>query len=115
RRWKDRLRLPRSASCRRLRSKAEYSVSLRPPCCSPAKAVSVVIGRGPYLSSEDGVADDRIEQHQREDEEPLAPEHEGEAGMRRRSFLDRDRERDHVRPERDCQSAERGRENERDH
>src|SRR5690348_7968085 len=67
------------------------------------------------LASEDAVADDGVEQHQREDEETLAPKHEGETGMGCRGVLDRDRERDHVRPERDRQSAERRREDERDH
>ena len=42
---------------------------------------SVVVGRRPDLASEDGVADDCVEQHQREDEETLAPEHEGETGV----------------------------------
>src|ERR1700756_60215 len=67
------------------------------------------------LASEDAVADDGVEQHQRENEETLAPKHEGETGMWRRRFLDRDRERDHVRPERDRQCAERRRENQRYH
>src|SRR5437660_11610246 len=53
---------------------------------------SVVVGRRSDLASEDGVADHGIEQHQREDKEALAPEHEGETGMWRRRFFDRDRE-----------------------
>src|SRR5438270_14065209 len=68
-----------------------------------------------YLASKDAVADRGVEQHQREDEKTLAPEHEGETGMRCGGFFDRDRERDHVGPERDRQSAERRHENERDH
>src|SRR6516165_6123806 len=72
-------------------------------------------GRWFNFSSEDAVADDGVKQHQREDEETRTPEHEGEAGMRCRGFLDRDRERDHVGPERNRESAERRRENQRDH
>src|ERR1700730_2806590 len=59
------------------------------------------------LASKDGVADGGVEQHQREDEQTLAPEHEGKARMRRGSLVDRDRERDHVGPERDRQGAKR--------
>src|SRR5277367_1566956 len=76
---------------------------------------SVVVGGRPDLASEDTVADDGVEQHQREDEEALAPEHEGETGMGCGGFFDRDRERDHVGPERDRQGAERRCENQRDH
>src|SRR5271163_2490364 len=75
----------------------------------------VLVRRRPDLASEDRVADRGVEQHQWEDEEARAPEHEGQTGMWRWRFFDRDRERDHVRPERDPQRAERGRENERDH
>src|SRR5580700_108983 len=71
--------------------------------------------RRPDLASEHGVADYGVEQHQREDEEALAPEHEGETGMRGGGFLNRDREWDHVGPERDRQCAERRHENQRDH
>src|SRR5271165_7261947 len=74
-----------------------------------------MVGRWPDLSPEDAVADHGVEQHQWEDEETLAPEHEGETGMRGCSFFDGDRERDHVRPKRDRQRAKRGHENERDH
>jgi hypothetical protein len=42
---------------------------------------SVVVGGWSDLSSEDRVADDRVDQHEREDEETLAPEHEGETGV----------------------------------
>src|SRR5208282_2501036 len=58
---------------------------------------------------------DGVDQHQRKDENTSSPKHEGETGMGCRSVLDRDRERDHVRPERYRQGAERRRENERDH
>src|SRR5499427_5550391 len=78
-------------------------------------SVSVVACRRAYLSPENAVADDGVEQHQREDEQALAPKHEGEAGVRRRGFLDRDRERDHVGPERDRQRAKRRRKDEGDH
>src|SRR6266849_450037 len=67
------------------------------------------------LASKDGVADGGVEQHQREDENTRSPEHECETGMGCGSFVDGDRERDHVRPERDRQGPERCRENERDH
>src|SRR5262249_20921758 len=113
--WKGRSPLPQSTSCRRLRSKAGYSVSLRPPCSASAKGSLVVIGRRPYLSSKDGVADDGVDQHQREDDDARAPEHESQTGMGCGGFLDRDRERDHVRPERNGQGAERSRENQRHH
>ena len=63
------------------------------------------------LAPKDAVADHHVEQHKGEDEDALAPKHESEAEARRRGFLDRDRERDHARPERDGQSAQRRREN----
>src|SRR5262249_21933111 len=85
------------------------------PSSIPSSSILIMPWRRPNLAPEDAVTDDRVEQHQREYEETLAPEHEGENGMRCRSFLDRDRERDHVRPERDGQSAERGGENQRGH
>src|SRR6516225_7766837 len=69
----------------------------------------------PDLAPEDAVADHGVKQHQWEDEETLSPEHEGETGMGRCGFFDRDRERDHVGPERDRQSAERRREDQGDH
>src|SRR5439155_16488599 len=65
-------------------------------------SVSVMIGGWPDLASKDRVADDRVEQHQRKDEEPRAPKHEGETGIRGRGYFYRDRERYHVLPERDC-------------
>src|SRR5260370_580981 len=43
--------------------------------------VSVVAGGWPDLSSEDRVADHRVEQHEREDDDARSPEHEGETGM----------------------------------
>src|SRR5207248_8482526 len=92
-----------------MNSDSGRSVAMRPP-------VFLIMPRRWFdLASEDAVADNGVDQHQREDEETLAPEHEGESGMGRRRFFDRDRERDHVRPEGDRQCAERGRENERDH
>jgi hypothetical protein len=42
---------------------------------------SVLIAGWPDLSAEYGVADRGVEQHQREDDDASAPEHEGEAGM----------------------------------
>src|SRR5271170_1645682 len=69
---------------------------------------SVMVGCWPDLASKDAVADDGVEQHQREDDDTRSPEHEGETGMRRRGFFDRYRERDRQRPER-------RRENEQDH
>src|SRR5260221_12758856 len=71
--------------------------------------------RGFELAAEYGVADHGVEQHQREDEETLAPEHEGEARIRRGGLVDRDRERDHVGPERDRERSKSGCENQRTH
>src|SRR5271168_4659459 len=59
------------------------------------------------LASEDAQADCGIDQHKREYEEPLSPEHEDKAGVGRRGLVDRDRERNHVRPERDRERGER--------
>src|SRR6516162_9898077 len=67
------------------------------------------------LAPKDAVADDGVDQHQREDEEACSPEHEGETGMGCCGFVDRDRERDHVRPERDRQRAERCDKDQRHH
>src|SRR5260370_41925273 len=47
----------------------------------------VMVRRRPDLASEDAVADDRVEQHQRENDDARSPEHEGETGIRRRRFL----------------------------
>src|ERR1700686_4444267 len=77
--------------------------------------LSVMPSRRPDLAPEDAVADGRIEKHQREDEETLAPEHEGKARMRRGGLVNSDRERHHVGPERDRQRAERCRERDYDH
>src|SRR6516162_88650 len=85
-----------------------------PSLCMPPFFLIVSRGR-PDLASEDAVTDHCVKQHQREDEEAFAPEHEGETGMRGGGFLDRHREWDHVRPERYCQGAERRSENQRDH
>src|ERR1700730_10230111 len=84
----------------------------RAPRVSPALVMS---SRRFDLASEDAVADHGVEQHQREDEKALAPEHEGKARMRRGSVVDGDRERDHVWPERDRQRAERRRKHDHDH
>src|SRR6266436_6379290 len=70
----------------------------------------VVAGRRADLASEDAQADRGVDEHQGEDEEARTPEHEGKAGMRRRGVGDRDRERDHVGPERDRERTEGGRE-----
>src|SRR5208282_4000381 len=75
----------------------------------------VVPGRCSDLASEDSVADDRVDEHQREDEKTLAPKHEGEAGTGCGSFVDGDDEGDHVGPERDRQGAKRRRKNNCDH
>src|SRR5215468_2467376 len=56
-----------------------------------------------------------VDQHQREDEETCTPKHEGQAGLRSGCAVDRDRERNHIWPERDRQRAESGRENKRHH
>ncbi len=71
-----------------------------------------VLGHGCDFAPEDSVADDRVEQHQR-DEQALAPEHERKTRSRRRRFVDGEDERDHVRPERDGQGGE-GRQEDRD-
>src|SRR6266700_7145291 len=55
----------------------------------------IALGRGCDFAPEDAAADDRVEQHQREDEQALAPEHEPR--LRRRRFVDGEDERDHVR------------------
>src|SRR6516225_12479091 len=44
----------------------------------------IVFVRRSDLTAEDGVIDGGVDQHQREDEEAFAPEHEGEARVRRR-------------------------------
>ncbi len=54
-----------------------------------------VLGRGCDFAPEDAAADDRVEQHQREHEQALAPEHEPR--LRRRRFVDGEDEGDHVR------------------
>ena len=50
---------------------------------------------------EDAVVHRGVDEHQREDEEPGTPEHEGKARMRRRGLVDRDREWNHVGPKGD--------------
>src|ERR1700678_3906380 len=66
------------------------------------------------LAPEDAVADERIEQHQREDDD-ATPEHEQETGLRRDRFVDSDDERDEVWPEGQRQRAECRREDQCDH
>ena len=56
-----------------------------------------------------------VDQRQGKDEEAGSPEHKSKAGVRCRRFLDANRERDHVWPERNCQRAERRRENDDHH
>src|SRR6266481_895696 len=56
------------------------------------------------LASEDAVADERVEQHQRKDDHP-SPEDKHKTGLRRGRFADGDDERDHVRPEGQRQRA----------
>ena len=51
----------------------------------------IALGRGCDFAPEDAAADDRVEQHQREDEQALAPEHEPR--LRRRRFVDGEDER----------------------
>jgi hypothetical protein len=46
-----------------------------------------VVGQGCDLAPEDAVADDRVEKHQREDEQALSPEHERKTRLRRRRFV----------------------------
>src|SRR5713101_2719466 len=77
--------------------------------------VSVVLGHGCDFTSEDSVADDRVDQHERKDEEALSPEHECKTGMRRCRFVDGEDEGDHVRPERDGQGAKGRHEDRYDH
>jgi hypothetical protein len=61
------------------------------------------------------VTDDRIEQHQRKDEQTLPPEHEGQTRTRRSRLLDGDGEGNHVGPERDRERAKGRREYQRHH
>ena len=56
-----------------------------------------------------------VDQHQREDEKACAPKHEGKAGVWSGRAVDSDREGNHIWPERDCERAEGGREDERHH
>src|SRR5271166_279803 len=85
------------------------------PAIPRFSSVSIMPCRWYDLTSKDLVADHGVDQHQREDEETLSPKHESETGMGCGSLLDRDRERDHVGPERDRQRANRGREDECHH
>src|SRR6266851_4801673 len=74
----------------------------------------VVSGRCFHLASEDAVAEERVEQHQREDDH-ASPEHERKTGLRGGSFVDGDDERNDVGPEGQRESAECRHENQRDH
>src|SRR5271170_527290 len=78
-----------------------------PKIARPMESGSIMRRRRCDLASEDAQADRGVDQHQREYEEPLSPEHEGKAGVGRRGLVDRDRERNHVRPERDRERGER--------
>src|SRR5260221_4020272 len=64
----------------------------------------VVSGRCFHLASEDAVAEERVEQHQRKDDH-ASPEHEHETGPWCGSIVDSDDERNHVGPEGECQGA----------
>ena len=61
--------------------------------------ISVVPLSRAYLAPENAVADEHVKQHEREDEQSFAPEHESKGGMGSGALIDRDRERDHVGPE----------------
>src|ERR1700738_1862367 len=67
------------------------------------------------LAPEYPIADSCVDQHQREDEDALPPEHECQTGMRCRSLFDGDDVGDHVRPERDSERPEGRQEDQRDH
>src|SRR5262244_372994 len=82
---------------------------------SQAPSLLVIVSRRCDLSSEHGQVDHGVEQHEREHEETRSPEHEGKARVRCGRLFDRDREWDHVGPERDRQSAEGRDENQSDH
>src|SRR5271169_6377095 len=73
-----------------------------------------VSGRFANLAPEDAVADDRVEQHQREDDD-ATPEHEPKTGLRRGGLADGDNEGNHVWPEGQRQGAECRYEDQRDH
>src|SRR6202051_2089627 len=75
--------------------------SMFPGCCSD-------------LAPEDAVADERVEQHQRENDD-ATPEHEHETGLRRGRFVDGDDEGDEVWPEGQRQRAECRHEDQCDH
>src|SRR5258708_12814046 len=66
------------------------------------------------LAPEDAVADERVDQHQGKDDY-ASPEHEHETGLRRGSFVDRNDERDEVRPERQPETPERPHKTHRNH
>src|ERR1700722_10662011 len=51
------------------------------------------------LAMEHSATDGGVDQHEGQDEQPLTPEHERKAGMRRRGRGDRDRKWDHIGPE----------------
>src|SRR5262249_5480980 len=78
-------------------------------------SVLIMVCRLCDLASEHGQADHGVEQHEREHEQTCSPEHESKARVRGSRLFDRDRERDNVGPERDCQRAEGRYENDSDH
>src|SRR6202040_2702619 len=51
------------------------------------------------LASEYRVADDRVDQHERKDDQAAPPEHECKTGLRRSGFVDGNDGGDHVWPE----------------
>src|ERR1700722_1144455 len=67
----------------------------------------IVLRSRPDFAAKDVVADGGVDQHQREDEEALSPEHEGKTGMGCRRFMDGDDEGNHVGPERYRQGSKR--------
>ena len=75
----------------------------------------IVPRHGCDFTSEDSVADDRVEEHERKDEKAFSPEHEYKTGMRRCRFVDGEDEGDHVRPERNGQGAKGRQEDQYDH
>src|SRR5260370_24725241 len=97
---------------------AAMAAAVKPswPSRAPPSGRSMVSRTFPRdLAPEDSVADHRVKQHQREDDEAAPPEHERKTGLRRGGFVDGDDEGDHVGPERHCQRAECRHEDQYDH
>src|SRR3984957_13994845 len=67
------------------------------------------------LASENAVADDCVDQHERKDDQAAPPEHEHKTGLRRGGFVDGDDIGDHVWPERQRQGAKSRHEDQRHH